>query len=82
MTNENDEVENTKTDHAMENVKSVGQMILGEIEKIGGILTADPVTQAEGDYNLNAGSLHQEANKNLTAMDEAEAGENDGTEKV
>ena len=73
MTNENDEVKDTKTDHAAENVKSVGQMILGEIEKIGGILTADPTTQAEGDYNLNAGSLHQQANKNLTAIDEADA---------
>ena len=50
----------------------VGQMILGEIEKIGGILTADPITQAEGDYNIEAGSLHQKANKNLTAIDEAE----------
>ena len=71
MINANEENEATKTNHGSENVESVGQMILGEIEKIGGILTADPITQAEGDYNLNAGSMHQEANKNLTAIDEA-----------
>ena len=41
-----------------EKLEAVGQIIVGEIEKIGGILTGDPVTQAEGDYNLGAGSLH------------------------
>ena len=43
-----------------EKLEAVGQIILGEIEKIGGILTADPTTQAEGDYNLEAGNLHYE----------------------
>ena len=46
--------------HTKEKLEAVGQIILGEIEKIGGILTADPITQAEGDYNLEAGSLHLE----------------------
>ncbi|MCY7344611.1 MAG: hypothetical protein LH614_00165 [Pyrinomonadaceae bacterium] len=72
MTNENTEPKDTETNHTTENVQSVGQMILGEIEKIGGILTADPTTQAEGDYNLEAGALRQQSNKNLTAMDENE----------
>jgi hypothetical protein len=71
MTDENLNDEN-EIDHTTENVESVGQIILGEIEKIGGILTADPITQAEGDYNLGAGNLHQKANKNLTAIDEAD----------
>ncbi len=72
MTDENKQVEETPIDHTTENVESVGQIILGEIEKIGGILTGDPITQAEGDFNIGAGSLHQKANKNLTAMDEAD----------
>ena len=46
--------------YTKEKLEAVGQIILGEIEKIGGILTADPTTQAEGDYNLEAGSLHYE----------------------
>ena len=71
MTDENKKIEQTEVNHTTENVESVGQIILGEIEKIGGILTADPITQAEGDYNLGAGNLHQKANKNLTAIDEA-----------
>lgn len=73
MTNEKTDLEEEKTNHTTENIESVGQMIIGEIEKIGGILTADPITQAEGDYNLEAGKLHQEANKNLTAIDNNEA---------
>ena len=82
MMNTNDENEAAKTNHTTENAESVGQMILGEIEKIGGILTGDPITQAEGDYNLNAGSMHQEANKNLTAIDEAGAEKNVENDKV
>jgi hypothetical protein len=52
-----------------ENLKAVGQIIVGEIETIGGILTADPTTQAEGEFNVEAGTLRQEANKNLTAIE-------------
>lgn len=60
---------------AIENLEAVGQIILGEVEKIGGILTGDPITQAEGDYNIEAGTLHQESNKVLTAIEQDEAAE-------
>lgn len=75
MTQENKTDVVHETHHAAENLKSVGQILLGEIEKIGGILTGDPITQAEGDYNLEAGALHQQANKNLTAIDRREESE-------
>lgn len=55
-----------------ENLEAVGQMIIGGIEQIGGIITADGITRKEGDYNLEVGSIHQEVNKNLTASDDAE----------
>ena len=55
-----------------ENLKAVGQIIVGEIETIGGILTGDPVTRAEGEFNVEVGSLHQESNKNLTAIENRE----------
>ncbi|CAN5274208.1 hypothetical protein BH10ACI1_BH10ACI1_28890 [soil metagenome] len=55
--------------HTKEKLEAVGQLIVGEIEKIGGILTADPITQAEGEYNLEAGSLHL---KNVDASGETE----------
>ncbi len=63
-----DEKEEQKENRIVENLSAVGQIIVGEIEKIGGILTADPITQAEGEYNIGAGSLHQKANKNLTSI--------------
>ncbi|MDQ3132181.1 MAG: hypothetical protein M3Q99_15650 [Acidobacteriota bacterium] len=58
--------------HTAENLKSVGQMIVGELEAIGGILTGDPVSRAEGEFNVDSGILHQQANKNLTTDEEAE----------
>ena len=61
-----------EVNHTTENLKSVGQMIVGELEAIGGILTGDPLTRAEGEFNVETGILHQEANRNLTATDEAE----------
>lgn len=67
----NEETE-TPVNHTTENLESVGQMIIGELETIGGILTGDPLTRAEGEFNLETGSLHQDANKHLTAIDEAD----------
>jgi len=65
--------EETKVNHTKENLESVGQMIIGEIESIGGILTGDPLTREEGEFNVEVGSLHQESNKVLTAIDEEES---------
>ena len=61
--------------YTKEKLEAVGQIILGEIEKIGGILTADPTTQAEGDYNLEAGSLHYENADASKANDEPQKSE-------
>jgi hypothetical protein len=59
-----------KVNHLVESLESVGQVVLGEIEKIGGILTADGNAQAEGDFNVSTGILHHEANKNLQKSEE------------
>ncbi len=70
MTDENNEIEESEINHTTERSESVGQIILGEIEKIGGILTADPITQAEGEYNISAGTLHGESSEALQETDE------------
>lgn len=72
MTDEKDEKKEKEESGLSENLAAVGQMIVGEIETIGGILTGDPVTRAEGDFNTQVGSLHQDANKNLTAIEHNE----------
>lgn len=70
MNNENTEIEENEINHTAENVESVGQIILGELEKIGGILTGDPISQAEGDFNVEVGNLHLESNEALEEADE------------
>lgn len=69
-----EEKEQHEESSAREKLEAVGQMIVGEIEKIGGILTADPVTQAEGDYNLGAGSLHLQDADAVSDDDDSETG--------
>ena len=70
MIEEKEKHNETLIDHTKENLESVGQMIIGGLEQVGGILTGDPMTRAEGEFNADVGSLHQESNKNLTAIDD------------
>ncbi len=73
MTDENEE---QKESSLGENLAAVGQIIVGQIETIGGVLTGDPVTRAEGDFNVEVGNLHQESNKNLNAIENNEEAQN------
>jgi len=79
MTDENEEQTENRT---TENLESVGQMIIGGIEQIGGILTGDPVTRAEGDFNVAVGREHQETNKNLTAIENKETESGESSEAI
>lgn len=67
---ENENSETTEINHTTENIKSVGQIIIGGLETVGGILTGDPTTRAEGDFNVSVGEIHQDSNKALTAIDD------------
>ena len=42
-----------------------GQFIVGEIETIGGVLTGDPLTQAEGEFNVEVGTVREEIQDEL-----------------
>ena len=62
--------ENTgKTDDVSHGLKDrisgLGQKIIGEVERIGGILTGDPVTEAEGEFNVEVGELREETEEDL-----------------
>jgi len=46
-------------------VSAVVQKIIGEIEEIGGVLTGDPITQAEGEYNVAASEIRGEIEEDL-----------------
>jgi uncharacterized protein YjbJ (UPF0337 family) len=36
------------------------QFIVGELETIGGVLTGDPLTQAEGEFNVEVGTVRDD----------------------
>ncbi|MBX3291711.1 MAG: CsbD family protein [Acidobacteria bacterium] len=59
--NENPE---NKIDHSLkEKISGLGQKIVGEIEEIGGALTGDPLTIAEGELNVEVGDIRDEMEK-------------------
>jgi len=64
--------ENKEPNSAKENLKAVGQIIAGELETIGGILTGDPISQAEGELTVDAGTAHLESSEGLTDAEEME----------
>ena len=41
-------------------VSGLGQFIIGEVETIGGVLTGYPITQAEGEFNVEVGTVREE----------------------
>ncbi len=55
MNNEPIETEATEKSGLSDKLGGIGQMIIGEIESIGGILTGDPLTRAEGEFNVAVG---------------------------
>jgi hypothetical protein len=72
MTEDTNEKEENTT---VEKLESVGQIIMGEMERIGGILTADPVSQAEGELTEAAGSVRYETADAIEEENEVEAAE-------
>jgi len=57
-------------------VSGFGQKVIGEIESIGGILTGDPNTAAEGEFNVEVGTVLSELEETSEENEEAES---DGT---
>jgi uncharacterized protein YjbJ (UPF0337 family) len=58
-----------------ERVSGFGQKIIGEIESIGGILTGDPNTAAEGEFNVEVGTVRSELEETSEENEEAESDE-------
>lgn len=46
-------------------IPALGQEVIGQIEMIGGVLTADPITQAEGEFNAEVGEMREELEDQL-----------------
>lgn len=52
------------------NITGLGQQIIGEVEYIGGILTGDPVTRAEGEFNAEVGEIRKEIEETADVEDQ------------
>jgi uncharacterized protein YjbJ (UPF0337 family) len=48
------------------------QFIVGELETIGGVLTGDPLTQAEGEFNVEVGSVREEIEDELEEQEDTD----------
>jgi hypothetical protein len=53
-----------------ENLKGIGQEILGDLEIIGGMLTGNPGATAEGKFNAGVGEIRQESSEALEDEEE------------
>lgn len=71
MSNEKIKSGSEQAEHPIaDKISGLGQKIIGEVEMIGGILTADPNTAAEGEFNIEVGELREEVEEDLEATEE------------
>ncbi|HEY2867674.1 MAG TPA: hypothetical protein VGJ02_11330 [Pyrinomonadaceae bacterium] len=65
-----DEPENTIEDENDGSLKrkipGLGQYLIGELETIGGVLSGDPLARAEGEFNVEVGSVREKLEEDLT----------------
>ena len=40
-----------------ESITGFGQKVIGEIESLAGVINADPLAQAEGEFNVEVGTI-------------------------
>ncbi|MEJ7624668.1 MAG: hypothetical protein WKF34_11810 [Pyrinomonadaceae bacterium] len=52
-------------------ITGLGQQLIGEVEVIGGILTGDPVTRAEGEFNVEVGEAREHAEEAVESDEKA-----------
>lgn len=79
MQNDNNNPEETQEQHGLnDKITGLGQKIIGGIEEIGGILTADPNTAAEGEFNVEVGDLREEIEEDLESSKAPDGEEKEG----
>ncbi len=43
-----------------DSITGFGQKIIGEIESLAGVINADPLAQAEGEFNVEVGTVRED----------------------
>ena len=66
MANESDkDAPDEREDAPKGKVSGFTQFVVGELETIGGVLTGDPLTQAEGEFNVEVGTVREDIEEDL-----------------
>ena len=65
-----DEITDEKDEGSM---SGFSQFIVGEMETIGGVLTGDPLTQAEGEFNVEVGTVREDLEDELENPDDGDS---------
>ena len=66
------EGENGKKHGFKDSISGLGQAIIGEIETLAGVINADPLAQAEGEYNVEVGTIRDGIEEDLAEKGEGE----------
>ncbi len=74
--NENKENDADERAGLRKTIGGLGQVIIGEIETIGGVLTGDPATQAEGEFNVEVGTVREGIESDLEGAEGKTSSEN------
>ena len=53
-----------------DSITGLGQAIIGEIETLAGVINADPLAQAEGEFNVEVGTIRDEIEDDLEENDQ------------
>ena len=63
--------ENEEKQGLKDRITGLGQVIIGEIETLAGVINADPLAQAEGEFNVEVGTVREEIEEQM--LDEQES---------
>lgn len=66
-----DEVkDNQEKSPLKEAISNLGKIVVGELESIGGTLTADPISRAEGDLIADEGIIREKITHDMEQAEE------------
>ncbi len=53
----------------LDSISGLGQSIIGQIETLAGVVNADPLAQAEGEFNVEVGTIREDLEEDLEVND-------------
>jgi hypothetical protein len=56
-----------------EEISNIGQIIVGELESIGGVITANPTARAEGDLRADEAIIREKITNDLEESEEVKS---------